>query len=185
MPDVTYNFGPAAAAEQCVFGAARPGRGFEMGKIPDRAVRDWIDFMRSRGIERVCCLLEDQLREYESDLLQCYRQEFGAVNVCSAPITDFTLASPEQLIGTILPFLAESAASGRRVVVHCAAGMGRTGHVLAAWLVYGRGMSNQAAIRAVTNTAASRYPYEATPGGDSLSELLNKCRAAAEDSTPA
>jgi protein-tyrosine phosphatase len=44
-------------------------------------------------------------------------------------------------------------------VVHCSGGIGRTGHVLAAWLVAGRGFSRHSAITAVKRRG--RNPYEA------------------------
>jgi hypothetical protein len=43
--------------------------------------------------------------------------------------------------------------------VHCSGGVGRTGHILAAWLVAGRGFTHQEAIATVQKTG--RNPYEA------------------------
>jgi hypothetical protein len=42
---------------------------------------------------------------------------------------------------------------------HCSGGVGRTGQVLAAWLVAGRGLSSKSAIAAVKQ--AGKNPYEA------------------------
>lgn len=42
----------------------------------------------------------------------------------------------EALTGKILPFLLEADKQSEKVVVHCSGGVGRTGLVLAAWLVY-------------------------------------------------
>jgi atypical dual specificity phosphatase len=38
---------------------------------------------------------------------------------------------------------------GRRVLIHCAAGLGRTGTALAAYLVVSKGLSAEEAIKAV------------------------------------
>lgn len=147
-----YKFAAASEHELVVFGAAKPGYG-------DAEVARWIDFMRRQKIDRVCCLLaESQLVRY-GDLVGSYRNVFGCDRVCWAPIADFELASREILIDRILPFLASADSAGDRVVVHCGGGIGRTGHVLAAWLVSGRGFSNREAIAAVKKTG--RNPYEA------------------------
>lgn len=147
-----YKFAPASEHEPIVFGSARPGYSNEQ-------VNEWIEFMQNQDIQRVCCLLpESQLRRY-SNLLDVYRQTFGLDQVCWTPIEDFHFATPEILIHQILPFLALANQHQEKVVVHCSGGIGRTGHVLAAWLVDGRGLSNQAAIAAVKQTG--KNPYEA------------------------
>lgn len=147
-----YRFAPASEDETIVFGSARPG-------YTNGQVNEWLEFMQSQGIQRVCCLLpESQLIRY-SNLLDVYQQTFRLNRVCWAPIEDFHFAAPQTLIHQILPFLALANQEQEKVVVHCSGGIGRTGHVLAAWLVAGRGFSNKAAISAVKRTG--RNPYEA------------------------
>ncbi len=174
-----FNFAAASRDENYVFGAQRPGY-YASDPIADIEVDKWTEFMQSQGIKRVCCLLESQLSKYESDLLASYRRWFGDAALCSAPIKDFTFADDELLIETILPFLADSVRSKAPVIVHCSAGLGRTGHVLAAWLVYGRSMTNEDAIKAVMDMG--RNPHEAKSSGAAvgsrLNELLDACRAA-------
>ena len=175
-----FNFSPASNEEAFVYGAQRPGYP-SRSSIPDAEVGQWTAFMRQHGVSRVCCLLEDQLSCYQSDLLAAYRAGFGEEAVCGAPIKDFTLAGEALLTETILPFLDASVCREEKVVVHCSAGFGRTGHVLAAWLVYGRQMTNDEAIAAVT--AMGRNPHEAAGSGPtgvaSLGSLLDACREAA------
>jgi len=175
-----FSFSPASNKEEFVYGAQRPGYP-SRSSIPDSEVGQWVAFMRQQGIARVCCLLEDQLSFYQSDLLASYRDSFGEEAVCGAPITDFTLAEEELLTDTILPFLDDSVCREEKVVVHCSAGSGRTGHVLAAWLVYGRQMANDEAIAAVIGMG--RNPHEAAGSGPagvaSLDSLLDACRDAA------
>jgi len=147
-----HKFAAASENEPIVFGAARPG-------YSDEQVNEWLQFMQAQGIQSVCCLLSaSQLNQY-SDLIGTYQHTFGDRQVCWAPIEDFTFAAPEVLIHQILPFLAAANQKNERVVVHCAGGIGRTGHVLAAWLIAARGFSKKAAIREVK--ATGRNPYEA------------------------
>uniref|UniRef100_B8HQY4 Dual specificity protein phosphatase n=1 Tax=Cyanothece sp. (strain PCC 7425 / ATCC 29141) TaxID=395961 RepID=B8HQY4_CYAP4 len=147
-----YKFAPASKSELFVFGSARPG-------YRNEQVNDWIKFMQNQGIERVCCLLpESHLRRY-ANLLDLYQHHFGLNRICWAPIEDFQFATLEILINQILPFLALADQHQEKVVVHCSGGIGRTGHVLAAWLVAGRGLTNRDAIAAVKQTG--KNPYEA------------------------
>jgi protein-tyrosine phosphatase len=147
-----YQFASASENELIVFGSARPGY-----RSPQ--VTEWIEFMQHQDIQRVCCLLpKSQLTRY-TNLLDVYRQVFGLEQICWAPIEDFHFASPEVLTQQILPFLAAAKQNHEKVVIHCSGGVGRTGHVLAAWLVAGRGFSHKAAIAAVKQTG--KNPYEA------------------------
>lgn len=154
-----FNFGPAAPDEDHVFGARRPG--YHLFPPEDDGVEDWIEFVRDRDVGRVCCLLEDALDEYD-DLLGRYRTVFGAENVLHAPNTDHTPLSVDLFRGEILPFLREGAAADERTVVHCSAGVGRTGQVLVGWLCRERGYEPDVALFTVqAGTAASRDPIEA------------------------
>ena len=145
-----HKFAAASENELIVFGAARPG-------YRDAEVARWIEFMQEHNIKQVCCLLaQTQLIRY-SDLLGTYRKIFGCDRVCWAPIADFELVEADILIDRILPFLESANSKGERVVVHCSGGIGRTGQVLAAWLVSGRGLSNKQAIAAVKKTGRNSY----------------------------
>lgn len=163
-----FNFGAASEEEQIVFGAQRPGYNSSLVNLAD--IQNWISFMKKQGIRRVCCLLtKDQLEYYEVDLLEEYGKEFGKDNVCWAPVKDYHLCDSETL-HKILYFLKEADAKGERVVVHCSGGSGRTGHVLAAWLVFKRGLSEQKALETVLNMG--RNPYEAINCGNATKEDL-------------
>lgn len=177
-----YRFAAAQKDESIVFGAARPG-------YLDAEVEAWINFMKEQDINKVCCLLCDKQLARYSNLLGTYQQKFGTNNVCWAPIEDFHLSDIENLTQKILPFLREADQQGDKVVVHCSGGIGRTGHILAAWLVNSRGLSNKAAIDAVKKNG--RNPYEfviaASARGenplkalDELNFLLNNCRIKVE-----
>lgn len=174
---MNYRFNPAARDEPIVFGAERPG--YPSRSVDEGMVQDWILFMKDKDIKRVCCLLsQSQLDYYGEDLLTIYRQEFGKENVCWAPIEDYHLADMHMLKERILPFLAESGTNKERVVVHCSGGIGRTGHILAAWLVYGRRFEVADALSEVKETG--RNSFEAVESGTAtrsqLYALLSECR---------
>ena len=147
-----YKFAAASENEQIVFGAARP-------EYTDDRVCEWIEFMQNRDIQLICCLLTKKQLTHYSDLLDNYQQVFGIERVCWAPIEDFSLVTPKILVERILPFLAIADRQNEKVVVHCSGGIGRTGHILAVWLITGRGFSSKSAISAVQKTG--RNPYEA------------------------
>ena len=164
-------FGSAIVGEPTVFGARRPG--FPFPVVSSTTVDTWIQFMQSQQIARVVCLLPQRQLAGYSHLLEAYMQSFGTSNVCWSPIEDFTLADATALTQVILPFLANADQHQQRVVVHCSGGVGRTGHILAAWLVCFRGLSNEQAIQAVRQTG--RNPRESRDPG--LDQLLDRCRS--------
>jgi protein-tyrosine phosphatase len=170
-PAALPGFGPAAADEPTVYGAPRPG--YPLHRVPMHLVDHWLAVMTAHQVQRVLCLLTPEQLAYYDDLLGHYQTHFGRERVRCAPIPDMHLADHATLVAGILPFLAEADRAGERTVVHCSAGIGRTGHVLAAWLVAGRGYSNQEAIDAV-----ARGGRDALESGDpALQELLDACRA--------
>lgn len=169
-----HRFAPAAPEEEYVYGACCPG--WHTTATHGDAIDEWVEFVTERGIERVCCLLSgDQLERTEADRGR-YARAFGAENVAHVPVPDHHLADEATLREEILPFLAESAASESPVVVHCLAGIGRTGHVLAAWLVHGRDYDPVDAIETVREMG--RSPAEAVDAGNArrgeLHELLSR-----------
>jgi len=46
--------------------------------------------MQTRGIERVCCLLDDTLGAYDN-LIGQYKTAFGPDQVCHAPVQDYSV----------------------------------------------------------------------------------------------
>lgn len=166
-----FRFGPAQPGEPTVFGAARPG--YSSKSVEQRDVDEWILFMRNKGIQRICCLLpRAQLAFYRNDLLASYRDAFGPTNVCHVEIEDYHLCSPDDLEKRILPFLIESDSAKTPVVVHCSGGSGRTGHVLAAWLVRQRGLTVDKALEVVRHTG--RNPREAVDSGNAREQQLRE-----------
>jgi atypical dual specificity phosphatase len=71
---------------------------------------------------------------------------FGLTEI-HLPVADFTAPSPEQLAAGV-DAIAQAVADGRRVAVHCGGGLGRTGTLLACYLVR-QGLSATDAIERV------------------------------------
>lgn len=162
-----YYLGPAAPGEEIAHGACRPG--YAPGSPREDQIDHWIDSMREAGMRRVVCLLHrPQLARY-LDLLGAYERAFGPTNVCHAPIKDYHLADPATL-ETAVSFLRSADRADEPTVVHCAAGLGRTGIVLAAWLVRGRGYGAADAIETVEDMG--RTPREAVRLGNATEQEL-------------
>ncbi|MBP1912398.1 protein-tyrosine phosphatase family protein [Thermococcus stetteri] len=74
--------------------------------------------------------------------------EKRGVEVLHSPIPDFTAPSIEQLL-QILRWIEERVKGGKRVLIHCMGGLGRSGTVAVAWLMYSRGLSLREALMEV------------------------------------
>ncbi|WP_262178118.1 protein-tyrosine phosphatase family protein [Haloarcula laminariae] len=163
-----HRFAPAAPDETFVYGACTPGWHSAAGR--DEAIDDWVEFMRAEGIERVCCLLTGCQLDDRGAVLDHYAATFGEANVLHAPVRDHHLVPESVLVDEILPFLADSRAAEEPVVVHCLAGIGRTGQALAAWLVYNRDYGPRRAIETVREQG--REPADAVQAGNATEDEL-------------
>lgn len=102
-------------------GSRRPG---------GRSGRDQLDaelrWLRAQGIGAILTLTEDPLSPLEANA--------HGFELLHLPVIDFTPPMPEQL-ALALAFIDRQRSADRPVLVHCLAGQGRTGTVLAAYLI--------------------------------------------------
>jgi atypical dual specificity phosphatase len=95
--------------------------------------------LANRGIGLVINLHE---RPHDPALLARY-----GITELHLPVPDFTAPASEQLEQGVTA-IEQALAQGKRVAVHCGAGLGRTGTLLAAYLVH-QGLSPEQAIARV------------------------------------
>jgi hypothetical protein len=164
-----HRFAPAAPEESVVYGACSPG--WHSAGPHAAAVDQWIECVRAAGIERVCCLLPGRQLDAGDANVGRYRDAFGEANVLHAPVPDHRLADPGTLRREVLPFLAAADRRSEPVVVHCLSGIGRTGVVLAAWLVHGRGYGREQALETVSRLG--RDPREPLRRGTATDQELD------------
>ena len=143
-----------------VEGSSRPGH--PQKQVSEEEVEKWSKGWLARGFRGVVCLLSPrEINEYYAGkLLKLYRRHFS--KVYHFPIEDYSLPSPETLTESLLTLEREKA-SGVRLVVHCSAGVGRTGLVLAAWDMLSTGLSLEEAV--IFQLRQGRNPLEAVLTG--------------------
>lgn len=127
------NFYPASKNEKYVFGANRPGWP-ETYLISKESVLFWIAYVKSKGIKKIVCLLSSgEMSDYEECLMSIYIAEFGKENVLHAPVRESERSDRDIVANDIIPFIEKAVNEGKKLVVHCAFGEVRTGHVLRCW----------------------------------------------------
>ena len=113
--------------EDALAGCSRPGGtdGRGQAHTTDRLDED-LDWLKQQGIGAVLSLTETPLVEEA-----LARHDLESLH---EPVDDFHAPTPAQLMRA-LEFIDWQRAQGRGVAVHCLMGQGRTGTVLAAYLI--------------------------------------------------
>jgi len=122
--------------------------GGRLAGLPGPAYMEW-DFARLRkmGFSVVVSLECNRLNTFEIE-----DAGFEHKKIC---VEDFTPPTLDQ-VDEFVSFVEAKLAEGKKVLVHCFAGRGRTGTMLAAFLIH-RGMSSDAAIREIRERAGRAY----------------------------
>jgi atypical dual specificity phosphatase len=113
-------------------GSSRPG-----GRYGIDGLDDHLSWLRSQGIGAILALTEEP-----PDLTALERHGIISLHL---PVIDFTPPSPDQFTEA-LGFIDRQSVVNVPVVVHCYAGQGRTGTVLAAYLIRAGRSPEQAII---------------------------------------
>ena len=121
--DIPFNFGWVAE------GLAVSGR---------PVTRRQIQWLHENGIRSILSLTEDKIPPI-------FLEGFDIVYE-HLPTADHDPPPLETILKSV-KFIDEMRRQGRSVLVHCAAGQGRSGSIVAAYMIYSKGMSSEEALK--------------------------------------
>lgn len=164
-----FNFAPASALDDAVYGCAMPG--FAQ-PLPDAValtpavVEPWATFLKDQGISTVILLLgEDEITMFDPPLLGVYMaQGFTAHHLQARAPGSFA---------QITAVMEEALQQGTRVVVHCTGGCHRVGTVLTAWIKHRHGLTADEAAAMMVAAAAEHGVNREAPSSIVLQQYMD------------
>ena len=111
-----------------------------------------IEFVRKENINAIVCLVEENELEIMDDNynvgIEAYKRLLSKRNIelLHAPIKDFSVPTLEQL-EYVINWIETKIKENKSVMVHCRGGLGRTGTVVDAFLMYENGYTAEEAIK--------------------------------------
>ena len=112
-----------------LFGSQARGRLF-LHSMPGRfeTIPEFLVAAAEENLSAFLCLVSDEeIREKSPEYLDLLADPGYAKKVLRAPIRDFGVPDDTDSFQGLLDILAASLNAGRNVLIHCAAGVGRTG----------------------------------------------------------
>jgi protein tyrosine phosphatase (PTP) superfamily phosphohydrolase (DUF442 family) len=149
-PAAPHNFGCVSHRDSTFFTAERPGH-FNK-EFTTTVIEDWVQFMKSKGINNVLILMdENEFSVYSVDLKEFYQQ--AGMTVYHVPYSrpdsyDKTMNIIQTLDGL-----------GEKVVSHCTGGKGRSSRVACAWLCKKWGLTPLEASQEIIDQAVENGLY--------------------------
>lgn len=141
------------------------GRSRKLELLVDGGIRSFVDLTGP----------DDRLRPYHEELAAVAAERSVDVRHLRFPIPDMGVVEPELYVEIVLAIDAEIAA-GRPTFVHCWGGVGRTGTVVACWLVARGAGADDALARLESLRAGTRKANRPAPETWAQRELVRAWR---------
>ena len=132
-----------------------------LGPMPGRfhSLRKAMAAYQAKGVDHIVCLAaRSEIAEKSPEYAACL-DKTPSVPVIAMPIVDFGIPADEKAFGQTVSQAADALRGGKRLFVHCAAGIGRTG-TFAACLLIRLGFEESAALALIRKAGSGPETQE-------------------------